>query len=242
MAHELSREELKRNELGEAVEAGVSFAEKHLRVILGIVIGVVAVALAGWAVFAWRGARLDSASEALGRAQRVASAEIVDSGARPDDAVRPTFATAAERDAQARQLFDAVVQQYDGTGAARAARLRLAELAFAAGDFAAARAHYVAVGTSDDALGVGAAIGLAAVDRAEGRGAELITRLQNDLANARGPLPADLLLVELARTHAALGNRADARAAWQRLVDEHPGSAWAAEARGQLAGSASASR
>lgn len=237
MAHDLSREDLKRNELGEAVEAGMSFAETHLRLMLGIVVGVVVTAVVVWAAWAWRSSRIEAASEALGAAQRVAAGEIVASGAKPDDARNPTFASARERDEKAAALFTAIVDAHGDSGPAQASRLRLAEMAFAAGDRAAARQHYErVVATGDDyALAATASLGLAALDRAEGHTAELIARLQHDLANGRGPLPADVLLAELARTQEAAGQPADARTTWRRLVDEHPQSAWTAEARERLA-------
>ncbi len=237
MAHDLSREDLKRNELGEAVEAGMSFAETHLRVILGIVVGVVVAAVAVWAAWAWRGSRIEAASEALGEAQRVAAGEIVASGAKPEDPRTPSFTSVRERDEKARALFAAIVERYGNAGPALASRLRLAEMAFAAGDRAEARQHYerVIAAGDDNALAATASLGLAALDRAEGRTSEGIARLQHDLANGRGPLPADVLLAELARTQEAAGQPADARATWRRLVDEHPQSAWAAEGRERLA-------
>jgi hypothetical protein len=241
MAHDLSREDLKRNELGEALEAGFHFAEGHVKMLLAAVGGILALVLVVWGVFAWRTSRAEAASESLGNALRAAGAGIVESGANPDHPLSPTFPSAAARDARARELLEKTVAEHGASGAAHAARLRLAEMAFAAGDRATARRLFAqvlegAAGT----LAAGARVGLAEIDRAEGRGAELATELEREVASGGGALPADALLGELARTYEKLGRGADARVTWKRLADEHPGSAYAGLARQRLAALGSA--
>jgi hypothetical protein len=241
MAHDLSREDLKRNELGEALEAGFHFAEGHVRMLLAAVGGILALVLVVWGVFAWRTSRAEAASESLGAALRAAGAEIVETGANPDHPVTPTFPSATARDARARELFEKTVAEHGSTGAGHAARLRLAEMAFAAGDRAGARQRYEQVlEGSSGSLAATARVGLAELARAEGRGAELAGELEKELASGQGALPVDALLGELARTYEALGRGADARATWQRLADEHPASAYAGLARQRLAALASA--
>jgi hypothetical protein len=237
MAHDLSREDLKRNELGEAVEAGVHYAEGHVRTILGALGAVAAVALLIWGVFTWRTGRADAASEQLGRAVAVAGAEIVTSGAQPDDVAKPTFASEAERDARARQLFEALAREHGSSGAGQAANLWLAEKALVGGDRATARTHWKSVLDAEDrgAFAAVARVGLARIDREEGNAAGLLAELQAELAAGSGPLPVDALLAELALTQEKLGQTAEATATWRRLVDEHPDSPYAGQARTQLA-------
>ncbi len=237
MAHDLSREDLKRNELGEAVEAGVHYAEGHVRMILGALGAVAAVALLIWGLFTWRTTRADAASELLGRALAVADAEVVATGAKPDDVAKPTFATAAARDARARQLFEQLASEHGSSGAGQAANTWLAEKALTAGDRATARTHWKAVLDAADrgAFAAVARVGLARIDREEGNAAGLLTELQAELAGGSGPLPIDALLAELALTQEKLGQAAEATATWRRLVDEHPDSPYTAQARAQLA-------
>jgi hypothetical protein len=241
MAHELTREDLKRNELGEAVEAGVHFAEHHLRLLLGVLGAVGAVALLGWGVWTWRSSRAEAASAALGEALRVAGAEIgaPEAADAPSAQDRPRFATIEARDARARELFEALVADYGSTGAASAARLWLGERALAAGDAAAAREHWRAVLAADDegAYAATARLDLIRLDRASGRGEELVAELQREIAQGGSALPVDALLAELARTQEAAGRSADADATRRRLLDEHPSSPYAQEAR-RIAGAA----
>jgi outer membrane protein assembly factor BamD (BamD/ComL family) len=55
------------------------------------------------------------------------------------------------------------------------------------------------------------------------------------LADQNDPnLPADAILMELARAHAAKGNTEDARRTFTELVDQHPDSPYSTEARAEL--------
>jgi len=238
----LSREDLKRNELGEALEAGVHFAEDHLKTILWVAGGALGAALLVWATLAWRGSRAERANAALGEALRVAAAPVVATGARPADAGAPSFASESARAARARELFEAVVAQHGGTDAGAAARLWLADAALAAGDRAAARRHWEAYldAAPEGALAAAAQRSLWALDRAEGQGEAALAAIRRDLERGGRRLPADLLLWELATTQQALGRTAEAAAAWRRIGEEHPDSPFADEARRLSAGRAAA--
>jgi hypothetical protein len=235
MAHDLTRQDLKRNELGDLVHAGVHYAGGHLKPILGAVGGVVLVGLLAWGVWTWRSSRLDHANELLGTALRVAGAEIAATGAKPDDPLKPSFATAAARDARARELFTSITEKYGSTGAASAARLWLGEQALAGGDRASARRFWQQVREqSSGSLAAVARLDLARLDRLEGKSETLAGELKRELEEGTGPVPADALLAELARTYEALGKSADATATWRRLLTEHPDSPYVEVARQQL--------
>jgi tetratricopeptide (TPR) repeat protein len=236
MAAHLRRDELKRNELGEAVGAGVEYAGVHLRQIAIGVAAVVAVVLIIWGIFAWRAGRDGRANAALGRALTVANAPIVATGAEPD-ADEPSFASESARDQRARELFEALARDFGSTGAGSSARLWLAQLAARSGDAATARRHwqeYLDV-ESSGALAAAARRNLIHLDRAEGKGEALVAELSAALERGRDPLPPDALLWELAQTQSALGRDAEARAAYQKIVDEHPASPWLGDARRELA-------
>jgi hypothetical protein len=236
MATHLTRGDLKRNELGEAVEAGVHYAESHWKAILAVFGGIVGAGLLVWGVIAWRGGRAEASNEALGAALRVAAAPVVETGAEPDDAVSPSFASEADRDRRAQALFEQVVAEHGGTEAGASARLWLADRALGRGDRAAAQKlwrEYL-----DEAPGgLFAAVAqrnLWAVGRADGRGEEVLSEVRRALERGRGDLPADALLWELAETHRALGHAEEERTALRRILDEHADSPYAGSARQRL--------
>jgi tetratricopeptide (TPR) repeat protein len=236
MARKLQREELKRNELGDAVEASVEFAEKHLKAILLTLGGAGAIALASWGAWSWHQSRIAGASELLGDALRVSQAEVVDTGAKPDDPVQPTFASAAARDARAKELFEEAAKRYPSSGPGLAAALWLGDRAFVEGDRARARELWQRVvdAHGGGSLEISARVDLANLDRAEGKSEALLAELKKQLASASPDLPADVLLVEMARTYEALGKTADAVATWKKLLEEHPDSPYASVAQGQI--------
>ena len=72
------------------------------------------------------------------------------------------------------------------------------------------------------------------VDRAQGRGQELVTRIRAMLEETESDLPQDVLLYQLALTERELGLEEEARSTLQRLLDEHPQSIYAGEVRVEL--------
>jgi tetratricopeptide (TPR) repeat protein len=242
MADHLTRGELKRNEIGEALEAGVDFLETHVRTILIGAGAIVVLAIAVWGVVHWQRSRDARANDLLGAALRVATAPVEPTGARPEDSVRPSFPTAAARDARARELFEALVDEHGKRAAGAAARLWLADAALAAGDRSGARRHWeesLRLGKRS-AFALAAQRNLWAIDRSEGRGESAQAEIAAALDRRERRFPPDFLLRELAETQAALGRTSDARASWRRLVDEYPTSPFAAQARQELAEGGSA--
>ncbi len=238
MADHLKREDLKRNELGEAIGAGIHYAEGHKRMLLLAIGGAVALALAVWGYFAFTGSRRDAANELLGRALRVAQAEIVPGGAQPADAYAPTFSSAFARDARAAELFAELDERYGSSSVGRVAKLFLADAALAAGDSAKARSlweEYLAVDDRSP-VALSAYVNLFELDRAEGRSEQLVERLRGMLEDPARALPADLLLYQLALTYEKLGRSGDAAASYRRIIDEHPQSPYYATAQQHSAG------
>ena len=74
------REDLKRNELEEALGKGIHYAEDHKRMILYGVGGVLGAALVAAGIFYWIGSRKDGANELLGKALVVDGGAVVATG------------------------------------------------------------------------------------------------------------------------------------------------------------------
>lgn len=235
------REDLKRNELEEALGKGIHYAEDHKRMILYGVGAVVGVALVAAGVFYWLGSRKDGANELLAKALRADGGAVVTTGANPGDPVKPTFASEEARRARSKELFGELDAKYGGTATGRVGKLYLAQIAVAENDKERAKQLWKAFLDAEPAgaLAAAARVNLYKLDREQGRGAELAEALKKMLEQDDKPLPSDVILYQLALTYDALGKTDDARATWRRIVDEYPQSPYIADAQRE-AGPASA--
>ncbi|MEO8195577.1 MAG: tetratricopeptide repeat protein [Thermoanaerobaculia bacterium] len=227
------REDLKRNELEEVLGKSIHYAEDHKRMILygvGAVVGV-AVVVAG--IFLWLGSRKSGANELLAQALRADGAEVVATGANPADPSKPTFASEAARRARSKELFGELDAKYGSIATGRVAKLYLAQIAVAENDKERAKQLWKAFldAEPEGSLAAAARVNLYKLDREEGRGAALADELKKMLEQDAKPLPADVILYQLALTYDALGKGDDARATWRRIVDEYPQSPYMADAQ-----------
>lgn len=228
-----TREDLKRNELEEALGKGIHYAEDHKRLILYGVGAVVGIALVVTVVFLWLGGRKNGANELLAQALRADGAEVVATGANPADPSKPTFATEAARRARSKELFGELDAKYGSIATGRVAKLYLAQIAIAENDKERAKQLWKAFldAEPEGALAAAARVNLYKLDREEGRGAALADELKKMLDQDVKPLPVDVILYQLALTYDALGKGDDARATWRRIVDEYPQSPYIADAQ-----------
>ena len=227
------REDLKRNELEEALGKGIHYAEDHKRMILYGVGGVLGVVLLAAGIFFWIGSRKDGANELLGQALRADGGEVVATGANPADPARPTFASESARRARSKELFTELESRYGSTSTGRVAKLYLAQIAIAENDKEKAKQLWKAFldAEPEGSLAAAARINLYKLDREQGRGAELAEELKKMLEQDTKPLPSDVILYQLALTYEALGKSDDARTTYRRIVDEYPQSPYIADAQ-----------
>ncbi|MEO7793684.1 MAG: tetratricopeptide repeat protein [Thermoanaerobaculia bacterium] len=229
----VTREDLKRNELGEAIGAGIHYAEDHKRMILYGVGAVIGVALIAAGIFFWLGSRKDGANELLGKALRVDGGEVVATGANPGDASHPTFSSESARRSRSKELFTELDSRYGSTSTGRVAKLYLAQIAIAENDKERAKQLWKSFLDAEPsgALSAAARINLYKLDREEGRGSELAGELTKMLERSDKPLPSDVILFQLALTYDALGKADDAKATYRRIVDEYPQSPYITDAQ-----------
>ncbi|MGE0640463.1 MAG: tol-pal system YbgF family protein [Thermoanaerobaculia bacterium] len=228
-----TREDLKRNELGEAVEGAIHYAEDHLKTILRIAAGIVGAGILAAGIFFWSASRSRAANELLVRGLKTYDAPIVASGALPDDPSNPTFADEAARRTRAKAIFSELDDRFGGRATGRIAKLYLAQIAMAENQTDQARSLWQKFLEAEPtgSLAATARVNLWKIDRAAGRSEEVAKEISALLDAADKPLPGDVLLYQLAVTYQALGRNGDAAAAFRRLVDEHPQSPYFAEAQ-----------
>lgn len=260
----LTREEMRRDEVREAVFSASTWFAEHIRQILIGIAGVIVVVVGVILFLNYQEGREAEASFELSKALEVFRAEVKapeadaaldfldappDSAPGEGDAEEEpagqedgddeglTFASEAERRAEARSALEAVRESYGSTTSGRLAAVYLGQIAAAEGDTATARelwTEYLETNDGDNALAIGLQMNLYSLDRAEGRGEQLAAELRGAVATETSALPKDVLLFELAATLDQLGDEEGARETYQRIVDEYPDSGYALRARQQL--------
>lgn len=234
MSHRLTRKDMKRDELRESLGTAVVFLRDHGRSFLvGIVALLVLVAvIAGYREYLER--RELAATEKLAEALEVYEAPVVPSGVTPSQSGETTFASEEARSARAEELFGEIRSDYEGTDAADIAMVYQAELAARREDFAAARSLWQGFleRQKKHMLAAEVQLNLMSLDRTEGRGEELVARLNSMLESPeRNGLPTDVLLNQLAITLEDVGRQDEARRVYRRIVDEFPDSPYVVRAR-----------
>lgn len=237
MSDRLTRKEIKRDEFVEALERSASFMERNVRRLVAGTIALVVVVAAGFGIWWWLGVRQERANAALTEALEVYRAPVGE-GAEPETEGGPTFPDEAARGARAEELFTAVREGYGMSGAADVAAVYLAQIAVESGDAERARTLWqeFAEDRSDHVLAGQVRVNLIHLDRQQGRGEEVVARLEPMLiADPEDrELPGDVVLWELAQTYEALERGDEAQAAYRRLSEEYPTSAYASQARQKL--------
>lgn len=229
----VTREDLKRNELGEAIGGAIHYAEDHSRTILRILAAIAVAGVIGLGIYLWTSSRSRGANELLVRGLKVYDAQVLESGAKPDDEIAPTFASVAARQGKAKEIFTELEERFGGTRTGRVAKLYLAQIALAEKDSARARAFWQAFLDAEPrgTLAATARVNVWKLDRGEGKAEAVANELKAILDSTDKPLPDDVLLYQLALSYEALGRTGDAAATYRRLIDEHPQSPYFAEAQ-----------
>jgi TolA-binding protein len=237
------RHQLKTNEVADVIGDLTQRIDAHRRQILGGIALVVAVAAMGGGYWTWRAQRAERAATALSDAMAIASAPIVPSPppAAPGQPAPPpppagSYPTAEARTSAALVRFREVASAYGSTDSGLAARYQAAALLADGGKTAEAEQEYRAVieRAGDGIYGQMASLGLAEVQVQNGQFEPAIATFKEMAARAGTDLPEDGLLMQLGRAYAMAGRRTDAVQTYQRILDQHPESLYATEARREL--------
>lgn len=233
MNQRLSRKEIKRDGFMESVGGALEWIQDHSRALIGAVAAIVAAVIIIALLFAQSQRREQRADDALAAALLVYQAAVDPVAANPTDPSAPTFPDSQARAQAASGLLQTVRDDFGRSDAAGIATAYLGQIAIENGDAEQARSLWEEfIGkTSDHMLTAEVQVNLMALDRAEGKGDELVTRLRAMLSGPDEGLPHDLLWYQLALTLDSLGRDGEANEAYSRIVEDFPQSAYAAAAR-----------
>jgi TolA-binding protein len=236
------RHKLKQNEFAKQVARARTIVETRGRDIAMIGVVVVAVLLLAGGYSWWRQAQHNRASTALASALAVHEAPVVAPVAPEPGSPMPTpqpgtFETGAARAEAALPLFLDAADRFPTTTPGVAARFHAAGLLASLGRFAEAQQRYEEViqhASRDSIYGRTARLGLADVLVAQGQYDNAIA-VYNELSRDSGsPIPLDGVLMQLGRAQAKAGHRDEAARTFNRIVEEFPLSAYAADARREM--------
>jgi len=241
----LERKHLKEDELAHTLRVAREFVEPRQQMLKNVGIAAVAVLLVVVAVGFWR-ERSDSRGEKeLAEAMVALNADVVPVGAQGAEGVPAaamlgaagTFATEEAKLTAALPKLKTAADAYPSSPSGIQARYHMA------GALNALGRHAEAVTTFDEVIkqagesslyGQMALMGKADAQVQGGQLDAAIETLKGLAAKSGEALPADAILMELARAYVQKGNREEARKAFTELVDKHPQSPYTSEARTEL--------
>lgn len=236
MSKNLTRQEIKRDELREALARGVVFLHERRMLVLGVAATLLLAVLAVGLFLVWQERQERRAQERLGEALRAYGADIDVFDPDPE-AEEPRFASEAERLEAAKAKFEVLLEEHGSTAAGWVARVVLGDIAAQEGDLERARDLWgrFLERSPDHALAASVELNLLSLDRAEGRHEEVVAKLRSRLEDEEDhALPDDVVLFELGRTLEQLGRDEEAQESFQRLVDDFPRSPYTPQAQRRL--------
>jgi len=232
------RHELKQNEFAEAAMRVVHWVagNRDQATVIGVIILLAVVGAGGYGW--WLRSNANQAGALLGAADAVAQAPIAPAPTVPGATQQAgTYPTESARRDAAVAAYEDVVAQYPSSDAGLTARYAIATLLLEGGQPAEAEQRFMDVETTAgrSIYGPLARLGRGQALLAQAKYDEAIALFTELSADRSSQLPMDGILIQLARASARAGRVEDARAAFKRIVDEFPASAYAAEARQELA-------
>jgi tetratricopeptide (TPR) repeat protein len=228
MAKKLRREDLKRDEVMETVGKGIHFVSEHRRGASEAVGIAVALAAVIGTFVAFRAHRESQAADHLSRALATLATPLASDPSA--GTVRKTYATAAEKEADADRELTAAAE-FGATKSGREAAVILA----AHGQKKDAGATFESFARSGKSI-VAAAAELDGyrVLANEGKSNEAIAAVKRAIETSSTAVPKDALLAELGALYERSGSPADAKVIYQRLIAEYPESVYTSEAQNKV--------
>lgn len=232
------RHDLKHNEVADTLQSAYLQVEHNRTTILAVAGGVLAVA-AIWGGYSYFAAQKEAKAGALlAQALVISEAQVVPPiapapGQTAPPAAANTYPTEAAKLEAVVPKYQAAADAYPGTQAGIAARFHAASAMVALGKPGDARTQYEAVIAADGRglYGRMARLGVAEIDVKAGKFDPAIATLRELSLDARGDLPVDAILVQLAEVYVAAGKKTEAQQALARVTTEFVTSPYAADAK-----------
>ena len=224
------RRDLKHDRFVDEIGTLSSRARENQRLLLGIAIAAVVIAVLGYGIYFYRSTREEKAQAALASAIETMESPLIN-----PEQPSPTakFKTEADRSSAAEKQFRTVVSGYGSSDAADVARLYLARIEASRGNNSTARKllqEFIA--DHPDHLLVGSArFSLYQLRIDAGETNQVVSELNAELAKPDPVLPSDTLLAILARAYEVQGNPAKSRDMYRRIATEFPDSPYALDAQ-----------
>ena len=241
----LERKHLKENELEHTLRMAREFVEPRQGVLKQVGIGVLVVLVIVIAVGFWRERTDSRGQKELAEAMVALNAEVVPVGAQGAEGVPAaamlgatgTFTTEAAKLNAALPKLKAAADAYPSSPSGIQARYHMAGALTALGRHAEAVTAFdevIKYAGESSLFGQMAVMGKADAQAQGGQIDAAIESLKGLVAKGGDALPADAILMELARAYVQKGNRDEARKTFTEIVDKHPQSPYTPAARTQL--------
>jgi predicted negative regulator of RcsB-dependent stress response len=231
------RHQLKQNEFAETTRRTIDVLKTNQRQITLAAVAVVLVAGGIGGFLLYRSSRANEAGAKLGTAMAIAQATISPPSTLPGAKQPPgTYPSENARSEASIKALQEVIAAYPGTPAALTAKYETAGELLDLGRHAEAEKLFAEVAAANSELYTAVArLGVAQAKVGTGQYDDAVKLLTELAANRDGTLPIDGVLIQLGQVYVKAGKPQDARAAYQRVVDEFSDSSYASEARQQLA-------
>jgi predicted negative regulator of RcsB-dependent stress response len=241
----IERKHLKENDLAHTLESVRDYVEPRRSALAKVGLFVVVALLAIVGLSFWRERNATRGEEALAQAMVALNAQVVPAGVAGEEGLPAaaqlgaagTFSTEEAKLNAALPKLQVAADAYPDTSAGIQARYHLA------GALASLGRHSEAITAFDDVTkragndsfyGRMARLGKADAQGKAGQLDAAIATWKEMATEEADELPADTILMYLARAYVQKGDTDEARKAFTEIVDKHPASPYTAEARAEL--------
>jgi len=240
------RRELKENEVAQMIAATREYTQEHGKQLTNAVVAVVVIAGLVFAFLAYRNRQQGQGQDLLAQAMVVLNTAVVPVTAtsNPGDApaaasigAKGTFSTESQRLNAAVPKLKVAADAYPDTQAGIQARYHLATSLASLGQQKEAITQFDEVvkrAGVNSLYGRMAQLGKADAQTAAGQVDDAIATWKELAARKDANLPEDAILMQLGRAYQAKGNTEEARKTFTDIVDNHPDSPYAGDARKEL--------